>query len=235
MFEINPKSKGKLIYVGNEKTPVFIIDDFMVDTQDIINEAASLSYVGGQENNNYYPGIRAPVSNSYGMAVLEAIAPVFYNAFKVPNKLTLYPKIASYSLLTQQEKDMNLFQCIPHFDSTLTYTFAALHYINSGDFGGTAFYKHRPTQYENITEERKKTYAESAQNFIDKNGLPEKKYLTQSTDHYELLSVINYKPNRLVIYPSTLLHSTFIENPQHDVNDDVRSGRLTSNFFIEFN
>lgn len=234
MFEISPQSKGSLIRVGDEQTPVFVIDNFMVNTTDIIQEAATLNYVSGQEHNNYYPGIRAPVSNEYGMAVLNAIAPIFYNVLKIPKNLTLYPKIASFSLLTQKEDDMNLFQCIPHFDNTSTFSFAALHYVNNGNFGGTAFYKHKPTGFENITESNKVRYMEAAQEFIDTNGEPPKTYITQSTEHYELLKVIDYKPNRLVIYPSSLLHSTFIENPQHDVNNDVKTGRLTSNFFIDF-
>ena len=235
MFEISSKSNGALFNVGNEKTPIFVVDDFMENTTDIINEAASLNYINGQEHNNYYPGVRAPVGEGYGMAVLKAIAPIFYNVFKVPKDLTLYPINGSYSLLTQHEKEMNLLQCIPHYDTNKMFSFAVIHYINPGEFGGTAFYRHKPTQFENITEGRKDTYMKEAQSFFDLHGAPEQKYFTRGTEHYELLNIIDYKPNRLVIYPSTLLHSAFIENPQHDVNNDVRSGRLTSNFFIEFN
>lgn len=235
MFDISQESKGTLHQVGDEKTPIFVIDDFMVNTKDIINEATNLHYIDSQEHNSYYPGVRAPVGEAYGMAVLKAIAPIFYNVFKVPKNLTLYPQDGQFSLLTQHEKDMNLLQCIPHFDNNIAFSFAALHYLNLGEFGGTAFYRHKPTNFENITKERKSTYMNEAQHFIDKHGTPEKKYFTHSTDHYELLSVIDYKPNRLVIYPSSLLHSAFIENPQDDINNDINTGRLTSNFFILFN
>lgn len=234
MHNINRKSKNTLLQVGSEKTPVIIIDNFLLDTSAAIKEAVNSKFIAGKEHNNYYPGVRTPVGSSYGMAVLKAIAPIFYQIIKVPKNLTLFPKNGSYALLTQAEKELELLQCIPHFDDNLIYSFAVLHYLNPGNFGGTGIYRHKPTGYENITEQRKEHYFTQAQAFIDTNGNPEQKYFTDSTSHYELLETIEYKENRLVIYPTTLLHSAYIKNPSHDVNDDPKTGRLTANFFIEF-
>ena len=235
MYQINTKSKNTLLKVGNEKTPIIIIDNFLVDPQLAINFAVKQSFVSGKEHNNFYPGVRTPVDSDYGNTVLKAIAPIFYNVIGIPEHLTLQPISGSYSLLTQHEENMDLLQCIPHFDNNLMFSFAILHYLNEGDFGGTALYRHKPTGYENINELRKPHYMEEAQQHINTKGDPERKYFTQSTNHYELLEVIAYKPNRLVIYPSTLLHSAFIENPINDVNSDPTTGRLTANLFIEFN
>lgn len=235
MYEINRKSKNTLLQVGDEKTPVIIIDDFLVTTSQAIKEAVHSKYLAGKAHNNYYPGVCSPVGSDYGMAVLNAIAPIFYQALKVPRELTLYPKDGRYSLLAQEEKDLDLLQCIPHFDNNLKYSFAVMHYLNAGDFGGTAIYRHKPTGYENITEQRKPHYLAQAQAFINTNGNPQQKYFTDSTSHYELIEVIEYKANRLVIYPSTLLHSAYIKQPLHDVNNDPKTGRLTANIFIEFN
>ena len=234
MYDINRNSKNTLLHVGSEKTPVIIIDDFLMDTSEAVNEAINSQFIAGKGHNNYYHGVRAPVGSGYGMTVLNAIAPIFYNVLKVPNDLTLTPKDGNYSLLTQHEERMELLQCIPHFDNNFMYSFAVLHYLNPGKFGGTGIYRHKPTGYENITEQRKENYLSQAQAFIDTNGNPEKKYFTESTEHYELLEVIEYKENRLVIYPSTLLHSAYINNPLHDVNNDPKTGRLTANIFIEF-
>ncbi len=234
MYRVNQKSKNRMLYVGLEKTPVIIIDDFLEDTKPAVNYACKQQFIGGKEHNNYYPGERTPVDTDYGMTVLNAIAPIFYNVIGIPSHLTLQPKSGSYSLLTQHEKDLELMQCLPHFDNTEMFSFAVLHYLNDGDFGGTALYKHKPTGYENINAARKSHYMESAQHHIDTVGNPEHKYFTRSTDHYELLEVIEYKPNRLIIYPSTLLHSAFIENPKKDVSNCPASGRLTANIFIEF-
>jgi hypothetical protein len=234
MYKINPQCKIQLDNVGHEKTPVIIIDDFMSDITTVIKSAINEDYIGGQEHNNYYPGVRAPVGNEYGMTLLKALAPLFYNIFKVPKTLTLRPQNGSFSLLTQQEKQMSLAQCLPHFDNTLMFSFAAMHYLNPGSFGGTGLYRHKPTGYENINAARKEHYMTAAQDFIDNNGNPEQKYFTHSTNHYELIKLIEYKPNRLVIYPSTLLHSAFITNPKRDICNEPKTGRLTANFFIEF-
>ena len=168
------------------------------------------------------------------MSLLRHTQAIFYKIFQVPNQLTLYPQNGSYSLITKQEKEMDSLQCIPHFDNNNTFSFAMLHYLNDGDFGGTGFYRHKPTGFENITEGRKAEYLESAQQYMATHGSPKKSYFTESTDHYELIHKIDYKPNRLVIYPATILHSAFIDNPQHDVCTNPKTGRLSANFFIEF-
>ena len=72
--------------------------------------------------------------------------------------------------------------------------FAILHYLNEGDFGGTGFYRHIPSGFENITGDRKPIYLQSAQQFMDTNGQSEQRYFTESTDHYELIHKVDYKP-----------------------------------------
>lgn len=220
--------------IGYEHTPIFVVDDFLLSTESVIDQGVKASYDTGKTKGSYYPGVRADVNSEYGMTVLQYAAFVLYKAFGVPESLTLYPKSGSFSLLTQQPENMNLLQCIPHFDNNDTFSFAAIHYLNEGDFGGTGFYRHNPTGFENIIQTRKQQYMSSAQHFIDTHGNPSRQYFTGSTEHFELIHKVDYKANRLVIYPSTILHSAYINNPAHDVNPDPKSGRLSANFFIEF-
>lgn len=239
MNQVNPKFTHKILHVGNEKTPVFILDDFLLDTAPAINFAVEQHYAQEQVpadgvKKNVFPGVRANVDGDYGNTLIQAIASVFYGFYKVPTNLDLIPVSGDYSLMTTAEKDMDLLQCIPHFDTANVYQFAVLHYLNEGDFGGTAFYRHIPTGFECITPPRVDKYLSSAQAFIDENGNPEQKYFTQSTQHFELLETVAYKPNRVVIYPSNILHSAFIENPNHDINSDPKTGRLTANIFLDF-
>ncbi|XPF95504.1 DUF6445 family protein [Colwellia sp. RE-S-Sl-9] len=235
MNEINLKAKPSHFFIGDENTPIFILDDILLDTSAAIIEAQSANYI--QQKNvdgTYYPGVRADVGGDYGMTILKAIQSIFYSFYQVPKNLTLIPKSGQYSLLTQSERELDLLQCLPHYDNKNQYSFAVLHYLNPGEFGGTGFYRHRPTGYENITQRRKSSYISAAQKYIDNNGLPTQKYFTHSDEHYELLKKVDYKANRLLIYPASVLHSIFIENPEHDVNDDPATGRLTANFFIDF-
>lgn len=235
MNKINPNVKPSHFLIGEEKTPVFVLDDVLLDTSAAINEAKSLDYISQQSiQGTYYPGCRAHVGGDYGMTILKFISQIFYKFYQVPEHLTLIPTNGQYSLLTQPENQLSELQCLPHYDNKKRYGFAVLHYLNPGDFGGTGFYRHRPTGYENITENRKDSYLSAAQQYIDNNGIPEQKYFTHSDDHFELIKKIDYKANRLLIYPASVLHSGFFENPEHDVNDDPATGRLTANFFIDF-
>lgn len=235
MNKINVKAKPSHFFIGNENTPIFILDDILLDTSAAINEAKLASYAEQKDVEGiYYPGTRSDVGGDYGMTILKAIQSVFYSFYQVPKHLTLIPKSGQYSLLTQSESQLDLLQCLPHYDNKKKYSFAVLHYLNPGDFGGTGFYKHRPTGYENITESRKDVYISAVQKYIDEHDVPEQKYFTHSDEHFELLKKIDYKANRLVIYPTSVLHSAFIENPKYDVNGDPATGRLTANFFIDF-
>jgi hypothetical protein len=233
-FTINPQHKQQIIYVGNEQTPVFVVDELLLDLSATIAEARQAHYVQQPSIGSYYPGKRAPVGSDYGMTVLQFAAQAFYHFFKVPRSLTLYPQDGSYSQINVVERDMHLLQCIPHYDNTNTYGFAILHYLNPGNFGGTGFFRHVPSGYENISEQRKPAYLQSAQAHIDQYGNPQQAYIRQSNDHYELIYEIEYRPNRLLLYPSTVLHSALIKNPQSEIQDDVNVGRLSANFFLEF-
>lgn len=235
MYSLNPELSQQAFRIGNEQTPVFIVDDFMQDYSGAIEEAIQSPYAADKESvGAYYPGMRAPVGSEYGMSLLKYTQAIFYKIFSVPNQLTLFPQNGSYSLITKQEQDMDALQCLPHFDNSKTFSFAMLHYLNEGDFGGTGFYRHKPTGYENITAGRQSDYLQSAQKYMASHGAPEKRYFTESTEHYELIHKVDYKPNRLVIYPATILHSAFINDPQRDVCTNPRTGRLSANFFIEF-
>ena len=74
---------------------------------------------------------------------------------------------------------------------------------------------------------------QTSKTFIETHGEPAQRYIDGSTDHFELYSHIEYKPNRLVAYPGCLLHSGLV-NPKHDINPDPRTGRLTANIFVDF-
>ena len=123
---------------------------------------------------------------------------------------------------------------MPHFDSNNPHYLAAMHYLNPGDFGGTSFYRHRPTGYENITASRRENFIHSAQEHLATiGGRPPQRYVDGSDEHFERLKSLPYRQNRLLVYPGTLLHSGNID-PSRDISDDPRTGRLTANLFIDF-
>ena len=155
------------------------------------------------------------------------------NFYKIPNTLQLTTDAAVFSLITLDEDSLTLNQSIPHFDSTNINHFAVMHYLNDGDFNGTGFYRHKPTGFENITPDRLELLDKSVVNFFNTVAFPFQAYFNVSDNHFELIGGVDYKPNRLVIYPGTLLHSALVD-PKKDVIDNVKTGRLTANVFVNF-
>ncbi len=232
LFTLNPTMKANVIAVGKEKTPIVVIDNFALDTR-LIKEFANNIAQFTPDLATLYPGVRCPLPRQYIIKLLQVVYMHLYGIFGIERTKKLTPLNSFLSLLTMDPEQLQLLQRRPHFDTTKQFCFAVLHYLADGEHGGTALYRHKPTQYERITEQRADTYIRSAKQFVETNGAPDQAYITDSTNHYEKYYEVEYKPNRLVIYPSNLLHSVTV-NKDNDLSDDPKTGRLTANIFIEF-
>jgi hypothetical protein len=222
----------QVLSVGEDKTPVIVIDEFSVNTDDIVEHACK-NLPFNKRDNTHYPGIRAPLPKDYVINVLQAVYQEICRIYNVPTNLQLRPQEIYFSLITQKPESLSLLQRMPHFDTSRPFYFAVLHYLNDGNHGNTGLFRHIPSGLEKIENHNVEAYLTSAQNFIDTRGEPPQEYCTQSNEHFELYQQIEYKPNRLVIYPGQLLHSIIIL-PEHDIDPNPSTGRLTANIFIEF-
>jgi hypothetical protein len=231
-FEPNPAMQVSVMTVGIEETPIVIIDDFALST-DKIKQFAYSNALYTPDDQTFYPGVRCPLPDNYILKLLQSVYQPLYRIYDIELTKRLKPLHSFLSLLTLAPEKLQLLQRLPHFDTNNSYCFAALHYLADGPHGGTGLYRHKPTQYERITEQRADKYISSADQYIQTNGEPEQGYITDSTNHYEKYYEVEYKPNRLVIYPSNLLHSVTV-NKDNDLSDDPKTGRLTANIFIEF-
>ena len=218
--------------VGNERTPIILIDDFARDPLAIIDYACARAEFAPVTSSGY-PGSRATLSRSQVAPALEALEPLLRSIYSVPGRLFLKPRETALSLVTTPERDLGQEQCGPHTDSNKAHYFAITHYLGGGAFGGTGFCRHRPTGYETITSDRTAEYFAACYAHFSLNGVPEPRYFRESDAHYELMHRIGYAPNRLVAYPGYLLHSGLID-PARDVDANPRTGRLTANLFVEF-
>jgi len=225
----NPEASPQVFATGREETPVVIIDDFAMDTRDVIDYAVrSASFV---PDDTSYPGVRAQPPREYVAEIIRVIAPLLGRVYSVPGDRKLSLR-TFYSLIATPPDKLQVLQRIPHFDSNQKYFFAVTHYLNPGEFGGTGLFRHRPTGFENITEERVEEYAQAGDAFLKANGNPPAAYIADSSDHFELYERIDYRPNRLVAYPGSMLHSGLID-PGRDISADPETGRLTANFFLD--
>ena len=231
-FQVNRRAKPQVRTVGEERTPVIIIDDFALDTSAVIEYACEAARFG-VDRTAAYPGVRAPLARPHVVAELDALYPLLCQVYSVPQELRMRPINAVYSLVSTPQQELRLLQCLPHFDSNKPYYIAITHYLGPGEFGGTGLYRHRPTGYETITEDRLAKYIEAGDAFLAEHGDPKQQYFGDSDEHYEMYDRVDYKPNRLVAYPGYLLHSGLVD-PARDINSDPATGRLTSNVFVDF-
>ncbi len=230
-FAINTGLAPQLLYVGQQQTPVLIIDNLAADLQAVLADAASADFQ--TDAHSYYPGVRAMLPRPYVIAVLNAVYQLIYQVYQVPLDRRLKPQDIYYSLITTAEKDLKPLQCLPHFDSTDPYYFALLHYLSPEPHGGTGLFRHQPTGLEKISAATQQSYFQVAEQYLTKHGAPPQHYCVETNDHYELYQKLEYRQNRLVIYPGNLLHSSLV-NPATDIAASISKGRLTANIFINF-
>ena len=69
-LNVNPQMRLQILKVGNENTPIMIIDDFLLDTDTIISDAC-INANFTADKNSFYPGIRALLPRQYTIDVLQ--------------------------------------------------------------------------------------------------------------------------------------------------------------------
>ena len=210
--------------IGDAREPVVIIDHFAPDPQMFVDDAAMLRFapVG-----IHYPGVRAPVARAMLNPLLGALAPVIRETF---GYISVEIDDIYYSLVTTPPADLTPIQRMPHFDGVEDNRLALLHYL-SPSAGGTAFYRHRRTGFDSITETCLRPYRESLDRDIAQFGMPEPGYIVENTAIFEQNLRVEGVFNRALLYRGNLLHCAWLPDPDQLVAD-VCQGRLTLNTFL---
>jgi hypothetical protein len=223
----NPDMRPSLLKVGNAATPVIIVDNFWGNVAPIVEVAAALAPYPPAEN--HYPGLRRVMNiadaaaYAYIEALLEHAAPLIGGAYDI-DKFALCE--GGFSLVTTPPEHLSMVQRCPHFDSTDSLYFAVMHYLSNT--AGTAFYRHRKTGIECVTQSNVAAFVSAAR---AERPDTSSGYIIASNAHYEQIACIEGVCDRLVIYPGNLLHSGLIGRAE-PLSTDPRTGRLTTNIFI---
>ena len=231
-IQINSACRLETRIVGNEKTPVVIIDEPIQSTDGLIQYALQQADfdVAGESS---YPGVRADLPSVYADTLGPQLIGLISHVFKIPSSARPHLVHQLFSLVTSPPEKLEPLQRLPHTDNRSPFYFATVHYLNAGDHGGTGFFRHRPTGFERISNERYESFKDAETAHIEANGPPTDKYIKATDDHYELFADIDYKPNRMAIDPGNILHSGLIR-PDRDIDADPATGRLTANLFFYF-
>lgn len=215
MFEIK--------YVGHSEEPVVIIDDFHPELDALRAAAVNAPFA---RHAKFYPGVQAPADPEHLQSVAHRLTDALQEIFCVQRGVSLVQ--CSYSLVTTKDPELSPIQRLPHVDTVDPGRFALLHYLAGSEHGGTAFYRHRATELYVLSERNYDTYKKA----LEDEGLPKAGYMRGSDDRFEMISHIEAKPNRAILYRSALLHSGFIPKDA-ELSSKPALGRLTLNSFFQ--
>jgi hypothetical protein len=224
--------KPELRRVGDCATSVVVIDEFSGEVAELINIAAALAPFP-YHRENYYPGLRRIITeadtaaNTYVERSLTDAAQFIAGAYDVAGFDLLE---ASFSMVTTDPAKLTPAQRAPHFDTTDPKQFAVLHYLNVPADSGTAFFRHRATGVERVTDDNINAFVPTARK--EAALLPaDSGYIVGNNEYFERVEAIEAVPDRLIIYPGSLLHSGIIPAGMN-FSHDPRQGRLSANFFV---
>lgn len=223
--------KPQLQKFGRSQSPVVVIDDFTGNPEEVARLADALAPFPPVDG-NYYPGLRRVIepsdkaAESRMLALCRHAAPYIAGAFDMTGFDLLQ---ASFSIVTKRPDSLHPRQRIPHWDSPDPDHLALLLYLRVPAGSGTAFYRQRATGIELVSRDNKSTYIRVASKAAHDSSASG--YVAGSNDHYEQIGAVDAVPDRMIIYPTNLLHSGIIPDDM-SFSADPREGRLTANLFV---
>ena len=218
----------RLEHVGAERQPLMIVDEVLADPQAMIDAAGEAKFYVPHHTN--YPGINAPLPQSYYLTVVTALRGPIEAAFGLQRSAYL-SYFGFFALATVGASDAQPIQKIPHRDSPDPNRLAMVHYLCRGNFGGTGFFRHRGTGFESVDASRQVQYETAARREVDETPLEAAGFIAAQTHNYELIGQSEAVFNRLIVYRSHVLHSALLADDAG--SNDPTVGRLTANGFIE--
>lgn len=212
---------------------VVFVDDFLHDPQALVELACRSRFEPASTRElKGYPGVRAPAPADYTAAISELLEPLIKANFPVPEALPVKVGLSAFSLTTTAPHELGPLQRTPHFDASTPHHMAVLLYLCDERHGGTGFYRHNATGWQQITADNRERYLDIYHQEVNRRH-PLPRYFDRSDEQFTFLGMLPAKFNRLAVYPGSLLHSACI-NPACSLSSDPRTGRLTVNTFYDF-
>ena len=230
VYELCEDADIECYKVGNEQQEVLLVDNY-------IKGALALKEYAIQKNNfaradSFYPGVRMQIPQEYTLALVKNIG-FFMEQFFQLEVRQIKTGVSTFSIVTDRPDNLGLLQRIPHFDSPSRKGLAFVHYLQSIPSMGTALYRHRPTGFEYIDEQRYSGYIANVQERFPTEYKYPVGYINGSTDQFEEVASFDAVFNRLLMYRGTSLHSGKI-GEDYNFDPSPATGRLTITSFFEF-
>lgn len=212
--------------MGNEREPVAVVENFASDPDILRHEAALKTF---KCSSDYYPGLKAPVSETYLATQHALLAMVLREVFGIVGAVSVLD--ICYAMVTTPAGELTLQQCIPHVDGLEPDRIALIHYLVPAGCDGTAFYRHRLTQFETVDQARSQQYFASLNSDLRTHGHPPPTYLDGNSAIFERIGHFTGDYNRALIYRGRLLHCGAI-GAGSSLPEAPETGRLTITGFF---
>jgi hypothetical protein len=121
-------------------------------------------------------------------------------------------------------------QRLPHVDGVAPDQVAMMLYLNDTSHGGTAFFRHKATGYETLTDEKFIRYKNALEREVAESGLPASAYVADGAPFFERTHQSDGAFNSAIFYRGNVFHSGVID-PSGPFSADPRAGRYTINAF----
>lgn len=207
----NDHATAKLTHVGRRAIAVTRIHDVLLNPAGVAELGYAQSYT--RDHTNLYPGLRAPVPESFSTALRAWLTPLLQHAGMLAAGQTIQRDSSFFSVVTTASGELLPIQCIPHYDSTDPNLLAAVIYLCDARFCGTSFYRHRRTGYEEITEENQTNYRLALDHDMRTHGAPPRQYMNGDSLLFETTFSNPLKFNSAIVYPGRILHAGNIRSP----------------------
>lgn len=225
---LHPDIRIHELRIGREQAPLLVIDQFVAGAEDLVALARQREF---RPVPRAFPGIRAIAPPDYQKLLIKDLGERLIKYFAL-DALTLRLSMCHYSLVTLRPNELSPIQRVPHVDSLQHSGLATIHYLFQGNFGGTAFYRHRETGFEFVDESREAEYVRTLKTELAGPDAPGPAYIDGDTALFERISAQPAAWNRMLVYKRNSLHSGSIP-PDFVPQADVASGRLSINSFID--
>lgn len=224
----HPAMRINNLALGAEGAPLLVIDQLLAEPERLVEAAARTEFA---DQGSMFPGLRAPAPESYRRLLERTLNPLLQETFGLQPGRFVFP-MCHYSLVTLQPQQLSSLQRVPHVDSVDGDGLATVHYLFHGDWGGTAFYRHRRSGFEFIDASRGDTYFQCLEQESRLRDAIGEGYIDDHTALFERIAKVDGVFNRMVVYRRNSLHSGSIDNARIPPADAVR-GRLSINSFID--
>lgn len=229
LIQPHPGLRWQVRRIGNEGAPLLVVDQAVADPDRLVRKAARGHFTS---QGALFPGLRIRAPLSYEVFLEQLVRPLLDAHFGLPARGRLAFPVCHYSLVARRPEALEFLQRIPHVDSTAAHGLATVHYLFRGDWGGTAFYRHRATGFECVDDARRDAYFARLRDESEGDDAPAPGYIRGDTPLFQRIDAVAGVFNRLLVYRRNSLHSGDIDDARVPPPDPL-AGRLSINSFID--